>query len=72
MEVSEGIWGPVWRVDLRVDSGQFWVDSGSILGPYLRNLIEYLRISFIWPWVGALRLNIAKYGCLGGSGGVPV
>ena len=36
--------------------GSWEVDSGSILGsilvnlgPYLGNLIKYLRIAFIWP-----------------------
>ena len=46
------IWGPVWRVILRVISGvilgQFW----TILRPYLGNLIKYLKTAFIWPWVG--------------------
>ena len=47
---------------LRVDSGSILGQFGSILGPYLRNLIKYTRIAFIWPWVVALRLNMTKYG----------
>ena len=42
--------------------GQFWVNSGSITDPYLRNLMKRSVIAFIWPWVGPLALNIWNYG----------
>ena len=65
---SEAISGPVY-------GGRFWGHSGSILsysgtlsGPYLRNLMKCPEKPFIWPWVGPYGLNMAKYGYLGGSG----
>ena len=71
-----GIWGAsrdhlregVWRVD----SGSILVNSWSILDPYLGNLIEYLRIAFIWPWVGPKPQYMTKYGPGTGLAGVPV
>ena len=40
----EGVW--------EGDSEVILVNSEVILDPYLRNLINTLRIAFIWPWVG--------------------
>ena len=41
--------GPVWGVDSRVNSESilrlFWTLSRT----HLRNLIEYIRFTFIWP-----------------------
>ena len=59
---SEGISGPVWRVDSRVDSGSFLRHSGTLSGPYLRNLIIFLKLALIWPWVGPLVLNMVNMG----------
>ena len=53
---------------LRVNSGQF----GSILDPYLRNLIELTSDWFIGPWVGLSLRNMTKYGSREGPGRVPV
>ena len=75
MEGSEGISGPsgdqsggclggrsegqsegIWEVNLRVN---------------LRNLMEYLRLAFIWPWVGPKAWNMVKYGSWRVLGVVP-
>ena len=32
--------------------GHIWVISGSHMRPYLRNLMKYLKLGFIRPWVG--------------------
>ena len=52
--------------------GSFWVDSGTLSRPSLRNLIIYSRIAFIWPWVGSYLRNMTKYGSWDGCGWVPV
>ena len=45
----EAIWGPVWdgswRVNLEVNSGQFWTLSG----PYLQKPHKTVIFSLIWP-----------------------
>ena len=52
--------------------GRFWVNSEVILGPfsgpYLKKPHEYLRIAFIWPWVGYLKSNILNMGPWDGTG----
>ena len=47
------IWGPVWRSVWRVIwrsfEGHLRVILRSFWDPYLRNLMNILRIAFIWP-----------------------
>ena len=60
---GSGLEGSIW--------GQFWVNSRVNSGSILGNLSNNLRIAFIWPWVGSLRLNMTNIGVLGLAGWVP-
>ena len=70
LRVRGDISGPVWEVHLRVDSEvilrSFWDPSED----HLRNLINILKLSFIWPWVG-LEARLSSIWVLGWSWWVP-
>ena len=54
--------GGYLRVDSEVHLGSILVNSEVNLGPSLGNLIEYIELAFIWPWVGPFSLRYTKYG----------
>ena len=65
--ISGPVWGPSLRVDSRVNSRSILVDSEVNSGPYLGNLKNCLHLAVGGP----LRLNMTKYGSLGGWVVVP-
>ena len=72
MGIWRVIWRPVWEVSGRVILRPFWDLFWTLSGPYLGNLHKYLRIAFIWPWVGAYLRNSLILGSGRVLGGVPV